>query len=269
MALRKVLGTAEPILCLWLWAAENAPDGDLGEMTSDSIEEASGWHGKRGKAVMAMIEVGYIDVIPDGGMRLHNWVERAGRGVSSLIRTRERQRELMRNRRANVSANGADNNSETLSLSLDLGTSGSSSLSASDPDPERAHSNVNAKSADDWLSYFRQKYWEAKGRQYGQGSADAKALGNFGDLLGSLPLDQRVADWLDRERIVTEFLTRSDARTVGAGWPFCFFTTDFRGLAMPPERRPAVRATAGARDPSVGFHDVATSDHSKTGDIAL
>ena len=127
-----------------------------------------------------------------------------------------------------------------------------------DPEPEQEQEdppsralNVNAKSAHDWLAYFKAKYWEIRGRQYGQGTADAKALGNFGDLLASLPVDQRAADWLARERIVAEFLNRSDARTVSAGWPFCFFATDFRGLALPPDKRPKPEPRPGfQRQPS-------------------
>jgi hypothetical protein len=111
-------------------------------------------------------------------------------------------------------------------------------LSLRDPGTQ----NVNCKSAYDWMAYFKAKYWETKGRQYGQGSADAKALASFGDLLASLPVDQRATDWLARERIVIEFLSRTDPKTVQDGWPFCFFANVFRGLALPPEKRPKIDA---------------------------
>jgi hypothetical protein len=105
-----------------------------------------------------------------------------------------------------------------------------------DPDPEpedlslRAPEiqNVNAKSAYD--------------KMYGQGSSDSKALGNFSTLLASLPVEQRASDWLARERIVGEFLARTDPKTVQDGWPFCFFTNVFRGLALPPDKRPKAEA---------------------------
>ena len=106
------------------------------------------------------------------------------------------------------------------------------------PSRDPGTTGTKPKTAHDWLSYFGVKYWEIRKRQYGRGTGDAKAMGNFGELLDSLPPEQRAADWLDRERIVTEFLNRSDARTVSAGWPFCFFATDFRGLALPPDKRP-------------------------------
>jgi hypothetical protein len=233
IALRKALGTAEPILCLWLWAAENAPNGDLEGMTTEDVETAADWHGKRGKAAMSMIEVGFIDVVPETGMmKLHNWEERAGRGVASLLKGRERARNVMRNVRANVSrnttGNGQHNNTETLLLSPDLDLSLSGSLSA----PDRARSNVNAKSSHDWYSYFATRYWEKVGKQYGRGESDAKATGSLGTLLESLPEAQRAEDWLSKERIVGEFLARDDPRTVAAGWSFSFFVQDFRGLAL-------------------------------------
>ena len=256
ISLRKALGTAEPILCLWLWAAENAPNGDLEGMTTDDIETASDWHGKRGKAAMAMIEVGLIDVVPEtGGMKLHNWEERAGRGVASLLKGRERARNVMRNVRANVSrnknGNGQHNNSKTLLLSsdLDLGLSGSSPLSASDPE----RSNVNVKSAHDWYSYFASRYWEKAGKQYGRGESDAKALGAFGTLLDSLPQEQRAEDWLSKERIIGEFLARDDRRTVANGWSFSWFVQDFRGLAIPPDKRPKAEARNPFQQPRAQY----------------
>lgn len=112
--------------------------------------------------------------------------------------------------------------------------SGSSSISASGSD----QSNPRAKSAHDWLEFFKARHRDKTGRFYGQGKADMAALGSLGDLLASLPDDQRSLDWDARERIVSEFLARSDKRTIDAGWPFCFFATDFRGLALPPDKRP-------------------------------
>ncbi len=237
VALRKALGTADPVLSLWLWAAENAPNGDLGHMSSEEIEDAAGWQGKRGRAAAAMVETGFIDVADDGSMALHNWERRAGRGVASLIRSRERSRDVMRNVRSNKARNEPRNPAETLSLSPDL--SSGSSLPLSAPDPDR--SNGRAKSAHDWIEFFKVRYREKTGQFYGHGAVDGKAEGNLGDLLTTLPGPQRAEDWEARERIVGEFLARTDPRTVSAGWPFAFFVTDFRALAIPPEKRPKAR----------------------------
>jgi hypothetical protein len=121
---------------------------------------------------------------------------------------------------------------------LSSGLEISSSVLEADPD----QSNPCAKSAHDWLSFFAARHREKTGKFYGQSSADAKASGNLADMLASLPFTQRAEDWEQRERMVAEFLSRTDPRTVAAGWPFAFFANDFRALAIPPERRPKPRA---------------------------
>jgi hypothetical protein len=122
-----------------------------------------------------------------------------------------------------------------------------------DPEPPPT---VTTKTAHDWLSYFQATYWSTIGRQYGQGSGDAKSVANLADLLETLPPQQRVEDWNDRERIVGEFLKRDDVRTVRSGHPFAFFVTDFRGLAMPLAKRPRAQGS-----PSVGFLDASKTTH--------
>lgn len=314
MALRKALGTAEPILCLWLWAAENAQDGDLSGIDPSTLEFAAGWSGRRGKCLAAMIEVGFLD--SDGvSLRLHDWMEGTGAGVESLkikqdgaaVRTalrrdpqlmklvKERDQSKCRycgnlvdwlnHRGANggtydhvipismgggnsldnvvvacracnagkrnrtpeearmrllpepagnlpVTTQSGTNQSDL--LSPDLGTSDPTILS--NPD----QSNPRAKSAHDWLSSFSAKYWPAKGRPYGQGESDSKACARLAEYLETLPADQRAADWEARERMIAEFFASTDRATVGAGWPFAFFVSAFRGLAIPPEQRPKV-----------------------------
>lgn len=100
IALRRILGTAEPILGVWCWASENAPDGDLTTFTVEEIEDQAGWRGEPGKAMKAMIEAGFIDVI-DNKTVLHEWEDGAGAGVTSLKKTRDRMKEIMRTRRSN------------------------------------------------------------------------------------------------------------------------------------------------------------------------
>jgi hypothetical protein len=134
----------------------------------------------------------------------------------------------------------------------------------------QARSNVNAKSANDWYALFCKKQWEKFGRQYGQGESDAKATGKLHDLLESLPLDQRAGDWINRERIVEEFLARSEPKTVSAGWSFSFFVNDFRGLAIPPDKRPAAaRGSSAPHNLRVGQARAEDADHSKTGDLNI
>lgn len=109
MALRRILGTAEPIIGLWCWAAENAPDGDLSGVQDEDLENASGWTGERGKAIAAMVEVGFIDNVSDDVSAnryvLHEWMDGAGAKVASYLERNRRQREIMRERR---SGSGSD-----------------------------------------------------------------------------------------------------------------------------------------------------------------
>ena len=64
----------------------------------------SGWIGERGKAFKAICDVGFVDVVSDGvsanRYSLHEWEEHAGAGISSYLSRRERQRDLMRDRRS-------------------------------------------------------------------------------------------------------------------------------------------------------------------------
>jgi hypothetical protein len=84
MRMRRELGTIEPILRLWVWAAENAQDGCLFGVSDEDLEEAMGWRGKRGKAIGCARECGFID-----GDILHGWEEKTGAGIESLTRTRK------------------------------------------------------------------------------------------------------------------------------------------------------------------------------------
>jgi hypothetical protein len=95
------IGTAMPILSLWCWAAENAPDGDLSAFTRDQIEQAAEWRGESGKAIQAMIDVGYIDENKlTLALTLASWLEHSGQGVSRLTSRRDYQKNLMREIRA-------------------------------------------------------------------------------------------------------------------------------------------------------------------------
>jgi hypothetical protein len=127
---------------------------------------------------------------------------------------------------------------------------------------------VDHKTAYDWLCFFKIQHRDKMGREYGQGKADAVALGNLGDLLTSLPSDQRAEDWSSRERMVAEFLNRTDHKTRTAGWPFCFFTTDFRALAIPPHKRP-LPAPGRNSDPSRGHYAATNAQPLRTGRIDL
>lgn len=65
-------GGAWRLVCLFLWAAANKPDGDLTGMTVEDIELAADWDGDDGRFVAVMVEVGFLDEA-DGGYQIHDW----------------------------------------------------------------------------------------------------------------------------------------------------------------------------------------------------
>ena len=81
-------------LCLiWLWALDNAEDGDLSAFTADEIAEVAAWQSKDPQVFIdGLIQAGFLD--PD--MRLHDWYDYAGR----LADKREANKERMRAARA-------------------------------------------------------------------------------------------------------------------------------------------------------------------------
>lgn len=100
LALRRLLGSADYVLNLWCWCAENAPTGDLSGLSDEEIEYASEWRGQPGQCVAALLSSGWLDVSANGEKSLHEWMDGAGRGIASYTRKTEKQRELMRERRA-------------------------------------------------------------------------------------------------------------------------------------------------------------------------
>ena len=75
--LRRKLG-AEGLLALqtlWLWAAQNRPDGVLSSMGKDDIELAADWPEEEGAFLAALVELRLLDAEADS-YRLHNWEER-------------------------------------------------------------------------------------------------------------------------------------------------------------------------------------------------
>lgn len=60
------------LVCLFLWAAANKPDGNLSGMTVEDIELAADWDGDDGRFVSVMVEVGFLDAVGDG-YQIHDW----------------------------------------------------------------------------------------------------------------------------------------------------------------------------------------------------
>ena len=81
------------LVSLWLWAAQNATDGDLSECTDRAIAEAAEFKRKPSLFVEALIHAKLLDE----DRKLHDWDEYA----TLLIDCEDRQREKTRQRVAN------------------------------------------------------------------------------------------------------------------------------------------------------------------------
>jgi hypothetical protein len=62
------------LVCLFLWAAQNRPDGVLSGMSAEDIELAVDWTGEDGSLVNALISVGFIEE-ENGEFIIHDWHE--------------------------------------------------------------------------------------------------------------------------------------------------------------------------------------------------
>lgn len=70
---------------LWLWAIDNAEDGDLSRVTSRALARAAQWEGDAETFVAAIEEAGFID---SGTRVIHDWLDYSGR----LLEQREQKR---------------------------------------------------------------------------------------------------------------------------------------------------------------------------------
>lgn len=94
LALRDALGVRTPAaighMCLlWLWALDNAPDGDLSALPAKQLAEICQFNVRRADALAAALRTsGFVDF--DG--QLHDWSDYTGRLIDQRAANRERQR---------------------------------------------------------------------------------------------------------------------------------------------------------------------------------
>lgn len=74
LQLQRALGAEGPyrMLCLWLWVAENRPDGDLAGLEDHDLEEAIGWRGHSGRFLECARTCGFVDGV-SGVSKVHDW----------------------------------------------------------------------------------------------------------------------------------------------------------------------------------------------------
>ena len=96
--LMRRLGPAGPwaLVCLFLWARDNRPDGDLSGLSDEDIELAANWDGDEGALVAALVEVRFVDG-EEGSRAVHDWVDHQPWSAGSESRSeRARWRALIK-----------------------------------------------------------------------------------------------------------------------------------------------------------------------------
>lgn len=87
--------------CMWWWAIDYAPDGDVTKYSKEDIESAVDWTGTPGDFYDSLLNCGFnghcglIEVIDDA-IVIHDWHEYGGR----LLEKREANAQRMREKRA-------------------------------------------------------------------------------------------------------------------------------------------------------------------------
>ena len=66
---------------LWHFAAEHAPQGDVGRYADKRIEAAIGWYGGAGKVVRALLAARWLDSHPVHRLLIHDWGDHADESV--------------------------------------------------------------------------------------------------------------------------------------------------------------------------------------------
>lgn len=82
------------VVSLWLWAAKNAPEGDLSGFPDRAIAGAVGYPGRFGeKLCRGLLETGWLDPAESGGYLIHDWEENAAYFIQNIQRQRRKGRE--------------------------------------------------------------------------------------------------------------------------------------------------------------------------------
>lgn len=91
------------IIFFWLWALDNAPSGEISEITARNIARAAQWEGSPESFLSALVESGLVDKT-DEGLFIHDWSDYAGKLIDQRVADRERKRQS----RAAAKAKNAD-----------------------------------------------------------------------------------------------------------------------------------------------------------------
>lgn len=101
------------LVCLFLWAAQTRPDGDLSGMTGEDIELAADWQGEEGAFIGALVEVGFIDG-EEGCYEIHDWEQHNPWAAGASRRSEVARQNAMKKWGADKSSDNAKNRSQRL-----------------------------------------------------------------------------------------------------------------------------------------------------------
>lgn len=108
MKLRRNSEAVGIVVSLWLWAAKNAPDGDLSGFPERAIADAVGYSSSyAGKLCQLLVETRWLDET-ENGYALHDWVEYAPAIIDMYEKDKNRTRERVRKfreRRRSITSN--------------------------------------------------------------------------------------------------------------------------------------------------------------------
>ena len=101
MKLRRNSEAVGIVVSLWLWAAKNAPDGDLSGFPERAIADAVGYSSSyAAKLCQLLVETRWLDEKEGGGYLLHDWEEYAALLIDITERKKHQAKVRMRRLRA-------------------------------------------------------------------------------------------------------------------------------------------------------------------------
>lgn len=83
---------------LWTWALDNTVDGTI-SCNARVIAAAADWRGRADGFVIALIEAGWLDVVDDDTLKIHDWCDYSSwaRKRANSLEARHRRRARLRN----------------------------------------------------------------------------------------------------------------------------------------------------------------------------
>lgn len=85
------------LVCLWLWALDNAPGGSLAGVSNRTLATVCGWPEKKAdKLITVLSSTGWLDTGPDGSYRVHDWMDYAGKLMERRAQDNDRKKRARR-----------------------------------------------------------------------------------------------------------------------------------------------------------------------------